>query len=96
MSRNSKTDLDLAALGAMTTTELFAVMQGEDLNVYRAKQAERDEIAEEATAYRLAQPSAWPHLNFNWDFSPTSQHFTLDGSKPDSFAEDYPNGLCLG
>ena len=42
MSRNRLDEIDLSALGPMSFEETLAVIDGEDLNVYRVKRAERD------------------------------------------------------
>lgn len=80
----------------MTMEEVLAILDGEDLEVYRAQRLERDKIAEEAERYRLVTPSQWPSLEFNWDFSVDAQRFALDGCKPDSFTKCFPLGLRLG
>lgn len=96
MSGNRLDKIDLAALGPMTTAEAIAFLNGEDIDVLRAQQQERDEIAEEADRYKLVSPPEWPSLEFNWDLSASAQRFALDGCKPESFATSFPNGLRLG
>ena len=87
---------DVVALGAKTTQEVSAALNGKDLNIFRAEQLERQNIALEAERYRNLDPSEWPVLKFEWDFSNDAQRFTLDGYEPDSFATLYPQGLRLG
>ena len=89
-------DMGLAAHRPMTGEEVLAVLAGHDLHVFRAERIECDMIAKDAKRYKRIDPSEWPSLDFNWDFSPEAQRFALDGCTAECFAKDYPRGLRLG
>jgi len=80
----------------MTTGELLAVINGEDLHAYRAEQAIRTRIQIKSKKYEGTPSSKWPPITFNWDLSLEGQRFSLDGVKTEKFEEYYPEGFLLG
>ncbi len=88
--------IDLEALGPLTGDEALAILDGQDLSVYRAEQVELAEITKEAEHHMFTAPSKWPSLEFNWDLGLDARRFTLDGCNPENFTKHFPQGLLLG
>lgn len=76
--------------------EFFASQSGEDLETYRRNVEQRNRLGLEAKCYIDLPPDDWPQLSFNWDLSPESQRFSLDGVKLPDFQHRYPEGFFLG
>src|SRR5689334_12149973 len=83
--------------GALTYEETLAVAEGLDLDAYRREVALHDEIRAEAERYENLPPEQWPsNLQINWDFSPQSQRFALDGVSAAEFEQTYSSAFSLG
>ncbi len=79
-----------------TLEEWLAEQDGISIESFRADAELRSRISSLAESHLRKRPSDWPILTFNWDLSSESQHFALDGCKPDAFSKAYPVGLIAG
>ena len=83
-------------LKPMTTEEVLALFEDQNLDDFRKEAALHEELWAEAETYIDLPPQNWPPLIFNWDFKAESQHLALDGVKPTDFKLYYPYGFRLG
>jgi hypothetical protein len=50
---------------------------------------------EEASNYLYVPLQNWPSFKVQWSLTREEQYYALDSYRPESFAEDYPEGLHL-
>lgn len=76
--------------------EIMIIVNGGNLDDYRAQKEYEHIMRLEADKYIDKPPSEWPKINFNWDFTVSSQRHCLDGCSDKEFKKSFPQGLLLG
>ena len=87
--------MDFNQLTAENFEELFAMLEGENIETYRIKAAKQAQLNIEAEQYLNLPPDKWPRLYFHWDTSIDGHKFSLDGIKQKEFLQSYPDGFSL-
>lgn len=66
-----------------TGSEMLALSRGEDIDEFRKKQTITNEIRLASNVHVNMEPSKWPPLKFNWDFTDNGKRYCYDGLERD-------------
>lgn len=75
--------------------ELFALIEGISVDIYRQQRAFKNDIRNKAEKVRNIPVEDWPTIKINWDLSKEAQRFCCDGMKQEEFERFYPEGFYV-